>query len=105
MVLTVRAQSDGLSKEKVVLVIHGGAGTILKKNMNAEKEAAYEQKLTQALEAGYKVIKNGGESFEAVRSAINIMEDSPLFNAGKGSVYTNAETQEMDIQTQDTGRI
>jgi beta-aspartyl-peptidase (threonine type) len=96
MVFTVRAQSDGLSKEKVILVIHGGAGKKKKKNMTAEKEAAYEQKLTQALEAGYKVIKNGGASVEAVRSAINIMEDSPLFNAGKGSVYTNAETQEMD---------
>ena len=96
MVLTVRAQSDDISKEKVVLVIHGGAGTILKKNMNPEKEAAYKQKLKQALQEGYKVIQNGGSSVTAVRSAINIMEDSPLFNAGKGSVYTNAETQEMD---------
>lgn len=96
MVLSSTAQLDDIAKEKVVLVIHGGAGTILKKNMNAEKEYAYRQKLTQALQAGYKVIQNGGTSVEAVRSAINIMEDSPLFNAGKGSVYTNDETQEMD---------
>jgi len=96
MVANIRAQSDGLSKEKVVLVIHGGAGTILKKNMNTEKETAYKQKITQALKAGYNVIQKGGTSVQAVQISINIMEDSPLFNAGKGSVYTNAETQEMD---------
>lgn len=80
----------------VVLVIHGGAGTILQKNMTPEKEAAYRQKLEEALLAGYAVIKTNGSSVEAVQAAINIMEDSPLFNAGKGAVYTNAETQEMD---------
>lgn len=82
--------------EKVVLVIHGGAGTILKKNMSPEKEVAYTEKLTEALEAGYAVLDTGGTSVQAVQAAINIMEDSPLFNAGKGAVYTNKETQEMD---------
>lgn len=80
----------------VVLVIHGGAGTILKKNMTPEKEKAYQEKLQEALQEGYSVLEKGGTSTEAVRVAINVMEDSPLFNAGKGAVYTNHETQEMD---------
>lgn len=84
------------AQDKVVLVIHGGAGTILKKNMSEEKEKAYENKLREALEAGYDALTNGKTSVEAVQAAIHVMEDSPLFNAGKGAVYTNAETQEMD---------
>lgn len=83
-------------EEKVVLVIHGGAGTILKENMDPEKEQAYREKLTEALLAGFKVIQNGQESVIAVQAAIHVMEDSPLFNAGRGAVYTHAETQEMD---------
>lgn len=88
------AQID--STDRIVLVIHGGAGTILKKNMTPDTEAAYRAKLEDALKAGYNAIKEGKSSVEAVQKAINVMEDSPLFNAGKGSVYTNAETQEMD---------
>ncbi|XOV66794.1 MAG: isoaspartyl peptidase/L-asparaginase family protein [Fluviicola sp.] len=84
------------AQDKVVLVIHGGAGTILKKNMTEEKEAAYEAKLREALESGYAELQAGNTSVQAVQSAIHIMENSPLFNAGKGAVYTNAETQEMD---------
>jgi len=80
----------------VVLVIHGGAGTILQKNMTPEKEAAYRQKLEEALFAGFSIIEAKGTSVEAVQSAIHILEDSPLFNAGKGSVYTNKGIQEMD---------
>lgn len=93
--MSLKAQ-DSLHQEKVVLVIHGGAGTILKKNMTPEKEEAYQVKLTEALNAGYEVLKEGGSSILAVQAAINVMEDSPLFNAGKGAVYTNKETQEMD---------
>jgi L-asparaginase / beta-aspartyl-peptidase len=84
-----------------VLVIHGGAGTILKKNMTPEKEAAYREKLTEALQTGHDVLKNGGTSEDAVQAAIMVMEDSPLFNAGKGSVYTNKETNEMDAAFMD----
>lgn len=83
-------------EERVVLVIHGGAGTILKANMDAEKEAAYRGKLEEALRAGYEAWKEGSSGEIMVQAAIHVMEDSPLFNAGKGSVYTNKETQEMD---------
>lgn len=80
----------------VVLVIHGGAGTILKKNMTHEKEQAYRQKLEEALMAGFKVVEANGTSKDAVAAAIHVLEDSPLFNAGRGSVYNNQERQEMD---------
>lgn len=82
--------------KKYGLVIHGGAGTILKKNMTPEKEAAYESKLKEALEAGYKILESGGEAMDAVVAAINVMEDSPLFNAGKGAVLTEKGDAELD---------
>lgn len=81
---------------KPVIAIHGGAGTILKQYMTAEKEKAYQEKLNEALMAGYSILEKGGSALDAVEAAIKIMEDSPLFNAGKGSVFTNAETIEMD---------
>jgi beta-aspartyl-peptidase (threonine type) len=87
--------------EKFVLVIHGGAGTILKKNMTPEKEAAYTAALTQALKAGYAQIKNGKNSMDAVEAAIHVMEDSPLFNAGKGAVFTHDGKNELDAAMMD----
>ncbi|NQY04833.1 MAG: isoaspartyl peptidase/L-asparaginase [Flavobacteriaceae bacterium] len=81
---------------RIALVIHGGAGTILKKNMTPEKEAAYKAKLEEALKAGYTVLEHGGSSLDAVEKTIHVMENSPLFNAGKGAVFTNAETNELD---------
>ena len=83
-------------QKKYVIVIHGGAGTILKKNMTAEKEQAYIQALTKALQDGYAVIKTGGSSLDAVEAAIHVMEDSPLFNAGKGAVFTHDGRNELD---------
>ena len=72
------------------LVIHGGAGTITRENMSSEKESAYRGKLTEALAAGFEILEKGGSSMDAVETTIRIMEDSPLFNAGKGAVFTNA---------------
>ena len=89
------------SKAEFSIVIHGGAGTILKKNMSPEKEAAYKAKLEEAIRTGYEVLKNGGTSLDAVTKTINVMEDSPLFNAGKGAVFTNAETNELDASIMD----
>lgn len=83
------------------IIIHGGAGTILKKNMTPETEAAYKAKLEEAIIVGYEILKNGGSSLDAVQKTINIMEDSPLFNAGKGAVFTNAETNELDASIMD----
>jgi len=89
------------NKAEFAIVIHGGAGTILKKNMTDEKEAAYKETLEKAIRVGYEVLKNGGTSLDAVTKTINIMEDSPLFNAGKGAVFTNAETNELDASIMD----
>ena len=77
-------------------MIHGGAGTILKSSMTDEKESAYKAKLTEALKAGYAEIQKGSSSVDAVASSIMIMENSPLFNAGKGAVFTAEGKNELD---------
>jgi L-asparaginase / beta-aspartyl-peptidase len=89
------------AQTKPVLVIHGGAGTILKSQMTAEKEQAYRQALQQALTAGYAVLTAGGTSLDAVVAAVKVLEDNPLFNAGKGAVFTNAGKNEMDAAIMD----
>jgi len=83
------------------LVIHGGAGTILKENMTPELEKQYHAKLREALLAGYNVLQSGGSSVDAVEAAIMPLEDSPLFNAGKGAVFTNEGRNEMDASFMD----
>ncbi|MDX5347131.1 MAG: isoaspartyl peptidase/L-asparaginase [Hymenobacteraceae bacterium] len=86
---------------KITLVIHGGAGTITRQNMTPEKEKAYQEALDQALQAGYTVLKQGGSSLDAVEAAIVLMENSPLFNAGKGAVFTNEGKNELDASVMD----
>ena len=84
------------SQKKYVVVIHGGAGTILKKDMSSELEEQYRAKLKEALTQSYQKIKEGKSSLEAVEAAIVVMEDSPLFNAGKGAVFTSDGRNELD---------
>ena len=83
------------------LVIHGGAGTILKEKITDDKERAYLDALRSALAAGEDVLANGGSSVDAVEAVITLMEDSPLFNAGKGAVFTEAGVNEMDASIMD----
>src|SRR3954447_18436987 len=83
------------------LVIHGGAGTIIKEDMTPELEAAYQEGLTEALNAGFAVLEEGGTAANAVKAAIVIMEDNILFNAGRGSVFTKKGVQEMDAAIMD----
>ena len=78
------------------IAIHGGAGVILKKNLTDEQEVEYKAKLNEALDVGEKILKDGGTALDAVVETIKIMEDSPLFNAGKGAVFTNAGKNELD---------
>jgi len=87
------AQDTG---EKAILVIHGGAGVMSRDKISAEKEKEYLTKLEEALKAGYDTLQKGGTSLAAVEKTIIVLENSPLFNAGKGSVLTNAGTIEMD---------
>ncbi|WP_341838919.1 isoaspartyl peptidase/L-asparaginase [Chitinophaga caseinilytica] len=84
------------AQEKYVLVIHGGAGTILRSQLTPEKETAYRDALKAALTAGYDVLSKGGSSLDAVEAAVRSMEDCPLFNAGKGAVFTAEGKNELD---------
>lgn len=81
---------------KITLCIHGGAGTILKKEMTPVLEAAYLEGLQSALDAGYAVLEEGGTAANAVKAAVVVLEDNMLFNAGRGSVFTKKGVQEMD---------
>ncbi|MCD6018698.1 MAG: isoaspartyl peptidase [Bacteroidetes bacterium] len=78
------------------IAIHGGAGTISKNSMTPEKELAYKNGLQDAIEAGESILKNGGTAFDAVESAIIQLENNPLFNAGKGAVFTHNGLHELD---------
>src|SRR6478752_5132922 len=82
--------------QRYTIVIHGGAGTILKTDMTPELEQAYQIGLEEALNSGYGVLEQGGSSVNAVKAAIVILEDNLLFNAGRGSVFTKKGVQEMD---------
>ncbi len=101
---TNNSLSNEITKPEYAIVIHGGAGTIEKSNMDEATEKAYHDALNQSLDAGESVLKSGGKSIDAVIAAIQIMEDSPLFNAGKGAVFTNDGKNELDasIMTGDT---
>ncbi|MEP0391010.1 MAG: isoaspartyl peptidase/L-asparaginase [Erythrobacter sp.] len=90
-----------VEKPKWSLAIHGGAGTILPENITPEQRVAYEAALQKALDAGSEVLKNGGSAMEAVQAAIIPMEDNPLFNAGRGAVFTWEGENELDASIMD----
>lgn len=81
---------------KFSIAIHGGAGTLVKGMMTPEKEKEYKAALELSLNQGYEILRNGGRAVDAVEEAVKQLEDSHLFNAGRGSVFTNAGTHEMD---------
>lgn len=89
------------SKPQWGIVIHGGAGAIRRETLSPEKEAAYRAALTEALQAGHSILAQGGSSLDAVSAAIRIMEDSPLFNAGKGAVFNHDGQNELDAAIMD----
>jgi L-asparaginase / beta-aspartyl-peptidase len=102
-----KADKTGMRPEAgtITLVIHGGAGTIRRENMTPEKEKAYHEALGIALDSGYAVLEKGGTSINAVIAAIKVMEDSPLFNAGKGAVFTNEGKNELDASIMDGSNL
>lgn len=97
----VKEPTKSTKVNEFAIIIHGGAGTILKKNMTPEKEGAYKAKLSEAIRVGYEILKNGGTSLDAVEKTIHILEDSPLFNAGKGAVFTHEGVNELDASIMD----
>jgi beta-aspartyl-peptidase (threonine type) len=83
-------------QKKFGLVIHGGAGTMDRSKMTPSREQEYRGALERALAAGYEILKAGGSSLDATEAAVRVLEDDPHFNAGKGAVFTDAGTNELD---------
>jgi len=90
------AQKETSRQSQYGIVVHGGAGSIVPGRYSEDEEAEFRRKLNQALNAGYEILEKGGTSLDAVEAAINILEDSPLFNAGKGAVFTANGVNELD---------
>lgn len=88
-------------RPEFALAIHGGAGSIKPGQFSPVEEKEFADKLEEALKVGYKILENGGTSLECVEKVVNVLEDSPLFNAGKGAVFTNAGTNELDAAIMD----
>ncbi|HEX4911693.1 MAG TPA: isoaspartyl peptidase/L-asparaginase [Permianibacter sp.] len=89
------------SDAPIAIAIHGGAGTILRSELSPELEKQYRDTLAQALDAGYRILQQGGSSLDAVEASVRVMEDSPLFNAGKGAVFTHEGKNELDAAIMD----
>ena len=106
----VQDQPKQLQEPPFGIVIHGGAGTILKENMTPDLELEYRKVLAEAVEVGHNILQAGGTSQEAVEKTIHVMEDSPLFNAGKGAVltaegYASLDASFMEGETLNAGAI
>ncbi len=106
ILIMLAALGPASGQSEPVIAIHGGAGTIVRENMTSDLEAQYHAALETALEAGYGSLARGDSSLDAVTAAITLLEDSPLFNAGRGAVYTWEGTHELDASIMDgaTGR-
>lgn len=89
----------------LTIVVHGGAGTLKKRNMTNEQETAYRKKISEAISVGYTVLENGGSALDAVIYAIVILENSPIFNAGKGAVFTHTGNNELDASIMDGSNL
>lgn len=100
-ILSCKSIKENEIEPNFAIAIHGGAGTIIKANMTAELENEYRATLQKAITIGHDVLKNGGSSLEAVQKTIIVLEDSPLFNAGKGAVLTNKGICELDASIMD----
>lgn len=85
----------------IAIAIHGGAGVIPRASMTPENEAAYRKDLDLAVRAGYGILERGGTSLDAVMAAVKVLEDSPLFNAGNGSVFNSEGVNELDAAIMD----
>lgn len=98
---SAHAQQPLAAPHKWAIVLHGGAGVIERRTMNPETEAAYKQSLNEALRLGSAVLEKGGSSLDAVEASIRYLEDDPLFNAGKGAVFTADGKNELDAAIMD----
>ncbi len=95
------AQDESTTNPPLTIVIHGGAGALAPGRYTADEEAVFQAKLNEALDAGYAILESGGSSLDAIEAAIVLMEDAPIFNAGKGSVFTRDGKNELDASIMD----
>ena len=98
---SVSEKSENSAEEIVAIVIHGGAGVMSRDRMSEEKQKEYIAKLDEAISKGHSILRDGGTAMEAVQRTINILEDSPLFNAGKGAVFNHEGYNELDASIMD----
>lgn len=105
IITDVRKKVSDPGKSEFGMVIHGGAGNIYKERYTEEQENEYKTKLEEALQAGYDILSNGGASLDAVEAVIRILEDAPIFNAGKGAVMTSEKTIELDAAVMDGSNL
>ena len=99
------ARIENRNQPPITLLVHGGAGSISRDRLTPDQEARYHETLKQALEAGFAILQEGGKSVEAVIAAVSILEDSPLFNAGKGAVFTADGRNELDASIMDGSNL
>jgi len=94
-----------VKKKEWAIVVHGGAGVITRERMTPEMDSLYRASLTEAMNTGKKILADGGTALEAVEKTINEMENNPLFNAGKGAVFTHEGRNEMDASIMDGSNL
>jgi beta-aspartyl-peptidase (threonine type) len=94
-----------VKKQEWAIAIHGGAGVITRDKMTPEMDKEYRDKLSEALETGKKILSDGGSALDAVEKTIRVMEDSPLFNAGKGAVFAHSGKNELDAAIMDGSNL
>jgi beta-aspartyl-peptidase (threonine type) len=92
-------------QQRFTLVVHGGAGTIQRQDMTPAQDSAYRATMTEAIRKGYDVLNGGGQALDAVVAVVQVLEDSPLFNAGRGAVFTHEGTNELDAAIMDGTRL
>jgi L-asparaginase / beta-aspartyl-peptidase len=100
-VLAVSMAGAAAAKPKWAIVVHGGAGVIERKDLSAEQDRAYREAMGRVANAGAEVLKRGGSALDAIETAIHILEDDPLFNAGRGAVFTAEGRNELDSSIMD----
>lgn len=96
-----QSSSQNTPKHEFSIALHGGAGVMKKENMSDSLEQAYKEKLKEAITAGHQILEDGGSAIAAVKATINVMENSPLFNSGKGAVLNHEEKPELDASIMD----
>jgi len=92
-------------QQRFTLVVHGGAGTIRRQDMTPAQDSAYRATMTEAIRKGYDVLNGGGQALDAVVAVVQVLEESPLFNAGRGAVFTHEGTNELDAAIMDGTRL